>query len=795
MQLTSMVLATGTGITIAALGGAAEPVANDAANKNSPPASKSGATAKGSGVENLQIVDPNVVQAQGAVSQVPTAAELPSQTTTAPSAGFGSVVPDASQLPSVQAAQATTPAASTITQNEVPVIPARDVGDLINKADSVTGVETQKRSPIANESRIRGYRLGQIQTWADGAYWFPARLDLDTFLSKVDAGDVKSIVIMKGPYSARYGPGFAFIDIATVGPQFYDGFQVHGRTTFDYKTNGEQLYGRQEVTAGDSYYGLFISYGHRIGNDYGTGGEGIGRVGEIPASYNSRDLNAAFSVKITEDSHFEFAYMRLDQTDLEFPGQAFDTDFLVTNAYRLRYVLENQCYFDQLMVDAFYNRTSMHGDAQHQGKREQIPFLNEIGFVGFTDIDQMSEGYRVAMTWGKPKDLQLTVGTDLRYVTNSLNEFDTLFIGPSNIVGTNVCTGAVNFGIPASHQAVTGGLFAETVIPVNCELTVKGGARVDFVNTNIDHGEAPPGFSSCAAFNSVTNAVLLGIPFSSPLSTTQPDLERDYVLGLGYMTAEYKLNDPLTATAGYGFAMRPPTLTELYSEGSFLAILQQGFVRAFGNPNLQPEKLNQFDVGIRADNGWVRAGLNGFCALVNDYITYRELPMNFGGFILQQQVPQFKQVRFTNTSLATLVGYEGYGEVDVTGYLTPFVTVSYVDGRDQEINEPLPGIAPWEARIGLRFHEDRKNPRWGTEIFARWVENQDRVATSLGEVTSAGFTVWNLRAYWQAREGILLTAGVENLFDKYYREHLDLLTGRGVYQPGISGYVGVELRY
>ena len=47
----------------------------------------------------------------------------------------------------------------------------------------------------------------------------------------------------------------------------------------------------------------------------------------------------------------------------------FDTDFLVSNAYRARYILENQSYFDQLVVDGFYNRTSLHGDAQHQGKR------------------------------------------------------------------------------------------------------------------------------------------------------------------------------------------------------------------------------------------------------------------------------------------------------------------------------------------------------------------------------------------------------------------------------------------
>jgi outer membrane receptor protein involved in Fe transport len=44
-------------------------------------------------------------------------------------------------------------------------------------------------------------------------------------------------------------------------------------------------------------------------------------------------------------------------------------------------------------------------------------------------------------------------------------------------------------------------------------------------------------------------------------------------------------------------------------------------------------------------------------------------------------------------------------------------------------------------------------------------------------------------------KGVLLTAGVENLFNRFYREHLDLRTGVGVYEPGLNGYFGVEMRY
>ena len=85
--------------------------------------------------------------------------------------------------------------------------------------------------------------------------------------------------------------------------------------------------------------------------------------------------------------------------------------------------------------------------------------------------------------------------------------------------------------------------------------------------------------------------------------------------------------------------------------------------------------------------------------------------------------------------------------------------------------------------------------RWSVELSARVVDSQDRVATSLREVRTPGFTVYDLRSYWQATDCLLLTAGVENFTDRFYREHLDSRTGNGVFQPGVNFYFGAQMRY
>jgi outer membrane receptor protein involved in Fe transport len=715
----------------------------------------------------------------------------PAVTPTTPGTGFSSLAPPSAEALRATPGQSSTlgaPSAQGAPGTQAPIIDSTDVGSFLRKSESFTGIETQRRSPIANETRIRGFHLGEIVTQADGAYWFPARQDLDTFLSKIDSGSIRNVVVLKGPYSAHYGPGFAFIDTTTLGAPFSpSGFDWHGRTLFSYNFNGQQLYGRQDVGLGDPKWAVLASYGQRIGNEYETGDDV-----RMPSRYNVRDVEAVIGYKPTPDSTIEFGYMRLDQTGLEFPGQIFDTEFLVTNAYRLRYTVEHQELFDRFVVEGFYNRTSMAGNAQNPEVRALIPQLNLLHFIGFTDIDQASSGYRAAVSWGEEKCNQLTLGTDFRYLDGQLNEHDQLFQIP--------CFSLTTFGVPRSHHSTVGGLFAEDVLPANDQLVIRAGGRVDWVNTDID--QFPPG-QSCSDLQAFFGT---------------HDFERNYTLFLAYLTGEYKLCKEWSVTGGFGHAERAPTTTELYAIEPFLAVLQNGFTTVVGNPGLTSEKLYQIDLGIKADYERVRLGVNGFYAWINDYITYEALNTVQSGIKIPEDVSNALTVRFVNTGLATLAGFELYGEADATDWLTPFATMSFVEGRDQTRDsrgevifrfgqpvpglgklgspqEPLPGIAPLDSRVGLRFHEPRQVPRYGLEAEARLVAPQNRVATSLNEVKSAGFTIYNLRSFWQVRRGILLTAGVENLFDRNYREHLDLRTGFGTFQPGISPYLGVEMRY
>jgi iron complex outermembrane recepter protein len=671
---------------------------------------------------------------------------------------------------------------------------ATDAGNLLGKSPSALGTNVQQRTPIMSDPRVRGSRVGQLL--ASGSYWVPARMDLDTMLSKIDSRSIDRMTVIPGPYTSLFGPGFDFVDVDLIGaPRYANGRETHGGTLVEYKTNGEQLYTRQSGLVGDVDWGARVDYGFRTGNDYTTGDPDL----TMPSSYKSGDLNAVFGFDLSAESRIEFRYLRQDQFGVEFPGYIFDINRLETNGYEVTYTLADQIDFDLLTVEAWHNSTRFTGDTLASGKNTQIPPLGRQLFPfngtgsAITDVRSSSSGYTSSVLWGGDGGPQAIVGTDLRYLTQELNDIEDQR-PPADLTGRSR-----NFPIPPSYST-NPGLFAEQRLPLlDDRLRLRTGERIDTMHTN--------------AANTVRDRASTTSFFQNV-----DDLERDFMLYSAYLTGEYDLNDHWTASSGVGFAQRPPTLTELYAIGAFMSVLQPGFTFVVGDADLDPERRTQVDIGLRGDYGAYRCGGRMYHAWINDYVTYDAVS---GGPTDPGQ--SLYTVAFTNTDLATIAGFEGYQEYDVTGWLTGFGTIQYAEGRDHSRDapgrvaallrqrrqlpegprsleqgsddEPLPGFAPLESRVGVRIHEEGTSPRWNVELSTRMVAQQSRVAYSLGERETSGFATLDLRGNWQITKQWSMFAGVENLTDRFYREHLDLRTGRGVYQPGISGYFGSEVVY
>ncbi len=680
------------------------------------------------------------------------------------------------ELSEARRARASAPASDAVFNAEATGRLTTDVGSLLQKSKSAHGVSIQNRTPIVSDTRIRGQRVGQVL--ASGSYWAPARMDLDTMMNKIDSRLIEDAILIKGPYSPRYGPGFRFVDLEFIkSPRFMGGTEYHGQSSVTYNTNGQQLYGRQSAWGGGEDAGFFISYGHRTGNDYETGEEDF----FIPSSYNSRDVFAAVGFDLSSYETIEFNLLRLDQTDVEFPGLVFDLNFLVTDGYEATYTNTLPSFGDFFQAEVWYNRTRFEGDTLREGKNTQIPTLvfdleslSGVDGYGITDGDALSAGHRMESRF-LTSEGYLAIGTDIIYLNQELNDIE-----PEAPIGDN------NFPLPRSDSFDVGGYF-EKVRQVNefCSVTV--GGRLDGVFTG--------------ARDEVD-----GVP--DPISLIKDaELDQSFLLGAGYLTTDIAMTETWSINAGFGTAQRQPTLTELYVESAFLGSLQRGVTFLSGDPELSPERLYQIDVGTSVQQEGAIFGGHFYHSWIRDYITY-DLVARAGSF---DGFPQGAQ--FVNTELATLTGFETYGQYEVTPLLTLFGIMNYTQGRDLTRNrpsrlsgnfdrsdevgpekEPLPGISPLEARLGFLIQDPSPEKRWGFEYQARMVDNQDRVATTLEEVATPGFTIHDIRFY-RRWDQLLATAGVENVGNRFYREHIDYRSGLGVFRPGVGFYTGLELNY
>ncbi len=362
------------------------------------------------------------------------------------------------------------------------------------------------------------------------------------------------------------------------------------------------------------------------------------------------------------------------------------------------------------------------------------------------------------------------------------------------------------------------GLFAEYEEQISDGTRARLGGRLDYSAANITD---EPGKLAAVGLD------FFPTTYREVVGTDQ--YAQNFQLFSGFGSLSQQVSDVSTITASLGYAERAPTLTELYAAQPFMLLLQNGLNNVTGDPLLAKEKLLQFDLGYEVQTEWIRSGVRGYHAWAFDYITFEntqtlQLPSNIDA----TQV----SLRYVNTDLATMAGLETFTELFPKSEWTPFASLRFVEAVDRTRNgnfattngvqgtasrkdttqvrgaysgvaggavEALPGIPPLESRLGLRFHDTSPSQRWTFEMAGRLVARQDRVAASLLETATPGYGIWDIRSVFRPLENKdwVVSSGVENMFDRRYREHFDFRTpsGLSVNQPGANFYISSSVQY
>ena len=216
---------------------------------------------------------------------------------------------------------------------------------------------------------------------------------------------------------------------------------------------------------------------------------------------------------------------------------------------------------------------------------------------------------------------------------------------------------------------------------------------------------------------------------------------------------------PATTYVGLGRAARSADYWERTRNPLATSGMMTGSASTF---LLDPEKTTQLDAGLIHAAGPLRVSVSGYYAKIQDYV-----------LIQQKTVPSVYASDARNVD-ATTYG----GEADLTYMLSRNwmvnAALAYAHGNNDTDHVPLAQMPPLEGRFGLSY--DDKIYSFGTLL--RLVSQQDRVQVGYGNVVgqdigrTPGFAVFSLNGGYRPKKGILLTAGVDNLFNRNYAEHI-----------------------
>ena len=282
------------------------------------------------------------------------------------------------------------------------------------------------------------------------------------------------------------------------------------------------------------------------------------------------------------------------------------------------------------------------------------------------------------------------------------------------------------------------GIFAEATAPLGERHRIVTGAR-------IDRAEATDQRPDTGGMQPRPNPTL---------GTTRAE-----TLQAGFMRYERELMQvPLAWYAGIGRSERMPDYWELFSATNGPVGSLNAFV------GVQPETTTQLDLGLHYKRKRFEAWASAYLGRIDDYILFRYGTGTMAGM-----------TRALNVDADIRGGEAGIGWRPADGWKLDG-SVAYAWGKQRQTGRALPQMPPLEARISASY----EGRAWSVGALVRGVDGQSRTSIGEGNVVgrdlgaSAGFGVFSANAAYRIRPNVRLSAGIDNLFDRAYSEHLNL---------------------
>ncbi|SEA50024.1 iron complex outermembrane recepter protein [Thiothrix caldifontis] len=615
--------------------------------------------------------------------------------------------------------QAPSPNAATPLSAERSAVLPADGGDFLKQLNGVSGSRFGGRGI---EPIIRGQSQTQLNVLLDGAYVHggcPNRMDPPASWAALET--YENVKVEKGVQTLQHGSGgsggtvlFERDTRSILDPE--DGWS--GKASATTMSNGVKHDVSADVTKAfqQGYARVFTQ--DREADNY-EDGDG----NEVRASYQHKQAGIVLGLTPTEDRLLEYSYENNDFSDALYPGASMDSPEESGSIQRLKYQDKLDGKINNIEADVYTSNVDHLMDnyslRPQTGTKMAVPTTSD------------TVGGKLALT-------SSTGDTDITYGLNVQNRERNAAMKNMSAPGTPT----TNLMWPEASTDQTG-IFAEATRKFSTGDKLKYGMRVDQVD------------ASAAKANVVAGGRTANQNYTAVYGYGATDKAETNVSGL--LRYDKALNETTTAFAGVSRTVRTADETERY-------ISKWGMTapdRWVGNPNINPEKHTQLDLGVSQQQGKVRWTGTIFADKVDDYILRDKVATG-----AQTGAQIYRNVD------AEILGAELGAETKLTDKLRLASDVAYVKRTNTTDDRPIAQTPPVNGKVQLDYNAGK----WSGGTRVRFATGQDRIdtqmvgATEVGE--SAGYGVIDAYGRYSLNKTTKVRFGVDNLLDKTYAEHV-----------------------
>ncbi|MEG3638072.1 TonB-dependent copper receptor [Magnetococcus sp. PR-3] len=613
--------------------------------------------------------------------------------------------------------------------------PVADGGELLK---TIPGISAARKGGHGLDPYIRGQSQTRLNVLLDGAFVHggcPNRMDPPSAYGASET--YESVTILKGAQSVEHGAGGSggVVLFKRHTERFDEDEPYRGKVGGGYRANAKAMEGYLDLAGGSSSAYIRLVANHSDGNDYK---DGDGNA--VRSSYTESSGNLMLGWTPNDTDRVEASHEATHESDVLFAGAGMDSPFTHNDVTRLKFSralsgglmekLEGQLAFSQVehLMDNYSLRT---------------PAAAAMYMKAPSTSDTLTGKLVLNMSYA---GMDLKLGAD-----HQGNE--------RNAIRYRGTVGAVTNLQSYLWPNVTtrsSGAFGEVSQPLGEQSLFKAGLRYDYVRADAGNTHATPDDAMGAV------AKLSGHDLYTTYYGQSTDASTEHNVG-GFLRYERNYwGGKGNWYVALSRTVRTADATERYMAANHNSSEDSRWV---GNPFIKPEKHHQFDVGTRFNWRGLQSDISLFYNRVDDYIL-RDRDHSSSGA---------GNATVYNNVEATLFGGEAAFTYGFAPHWTGGVTLAYLYGRNETYESALAQIAPLEAGFTLDYSEEQWDfgGKWRVVSKQSRVDDDSSTGTGLDTGQTAGFSTFDIYTAYRPLERWTFKAGVNNLLDKRYAEHLN----------------------